>query len=89
MNNEFLEIAVLAAQRGSAVLQEWAHKITVKEKSRANLVTEEQMADAVEYGHEAIKALISLQEQLRAKVGKSKRVPYIERTWAANKLLFS
>jgi polyribonucleotide nucleotidyltransferase len=44
----------------------------------ANLITEEQMADAVEFGHEAIKALISLQEQLRAKVGKTKRLPYIE-----------
>ena len=44
----------------------------------ANLINEAKMAEAIEYGHDAIKALISLQEQLRAKVGKAKRVPYIE-----------
>ena len=44
----------------------------------ANLINEAKMAEAIEFGHDAIKALISLQEQLRAKVGKAKRVPYIE-----------
>ena len=44
----------------------------------ANLITEEQMADAVEFGHAAIKALIALQNELREKVGKEKRIPYIE-----------
>jgi len=44
----------------------------------ANLISEEKMAEAIEYGHDAIKVLISLQEQLQAKVGKAKRVPYIE-----------
>ena len=44
----------------------------------ANLIDEAKMAEAIEFGHDAIKALISLQEQLRAKVGKAKRVPYIE-----------
>ena len=44
----------------------------------ANLINEAKMAEAIEFGHDAIKALISLQEQLRAKVGKTKRVPYIE-----------
>ena len=44
----------------------------------ANLIDEEKMADAIEFGHDAIKALISLQNQLREKVGKAKRIPYIE-----------
>lgn len=44
----------------------------------ANLISETKMAEAIEFGHDAIKALISLQEQLRAKVGKPKRIPYIE-----------
>lgn len=44
----------------------------------ANLITEEKMAEAIEFGHNAIKALVALQEELRAKVGKEKRVPYIE-----------
>jgi polyribonucleotide nucleotidyltransferase len=44
----------------------------------ANLISEAKMAEAIEFGHNAIQALISLQEQLRAKVGKTKRVPYIE-----------
>ncbi len=38
--NEFLETAVIAARRAGEVLQEWSLKFTVKEKSRANLVTE-------------------------------------------------
>ena len=44
----------------------------------ANLITEDKMAEAIEFGHNAIKALVALQEELRAKVGKEKRVPYIE-----------
>lgn len=44
----------------------------------ANLINESKMAEAIEFGHDAIKALISLQVQLREKVGKAKRVPYIE-----------
>jgi len=41
----------------------------------ANLISEEKMAEAIEFGHDAIKALVSLQEELRSKVGKEKRVP--------------
>ena len=44
----------------------------------ANLISEAKMAEAIEFGHDAIKALISLQDELRAKIGKPKRVPYIE-----------
>ena len=40
----------------------------------ANLIDEEKMADAIEFGHDAIKALISLQNQLREKVGKAKQI---------------
>ena len=44
----------------------------------ANLISEAKMAEAIEFGHGAIKELIALQEQLREKVGKAKRIPYIE-----------
>lgn len=37
---ETLAIATKAARQAGAVLQEWSKKFTVKEKSRANLVTE-------------------------------------------------
>ena len=35
----------------------------------ANLITEDKMAEAIEFGHNAIKALVALQEERRAKVG--------------------
>ena len=44
----------------------------------ANLISEAKMAEAIEFGHNAIKDLVKLQEELREKVGKAKRVPYIE-----------
>ena len=44
----------------------------------ANLISEAKMAEAIEFGHDAIKDLVKLQESLREKVGKAKRVPYIE-----------
>ena len=44
----------------------------------ANLISEAKMAEAIEFGHDAIKDLVKLQEALREKVGKPKRVPYIE-----------
>ena len=38
--NQTLKVAIEAARKAGAVLQEWSKKFTVKEKSRANLVTE-------------------------------------------------
>lgn len=38
--DRFMEVAVVAARSAGMILQEWSHKITVKEKGRANLVTE-------------------------------------------------
>ena len=40
LEDRYLETAIDAARRGGVVLQEWTKKFTVKEKSRANLVTE-------------------------------------------------
>lgn len=39
-NEEFLRVAITAARAGGEVLQRWASKFTVREKSPANLVTE-------------------------------------------------
>jgi myo-inositol-1(or 4)-monophosphatase len=44
MKTEFLETAKEAARAGAAVLEEWADKFTVSEKSPANLVTEADFA---------------------------------------------
>lgn len=42
--HEFRETAELAARRGGELLEEWASKFTVSEKSRFNLVTEADLA---------------------------------------------
>jgi myo-inositol-1(or 4)-monophosphatase len=44
MKTEFLETAKQAARAGAVVLEEWAGKFTVSEKSPANLVTEADFA---------------------------------------------
>jgi DNA polymerase III epsilon subunit family exonuclease len=44
----------------------------------ANLLPEDVMAEAILFGHRAIQPLIDLQEELRAAVGKEKRIPYID-----------
>jgi DNA polymerase III epsilon subunit family exonuclease len=42
------------------------------------ILPEDVMAEAILFGHRSIAPLIDLQEQLRERVGKPKRVPYIE-----------
>src|SRR3954453_13162871 len=37
---EYLDAACEAARRGAAVLEEWRHRFSVREKGRADLVTE-------------------------------------------------
>jgi polyribonucleotide nucleotidyltransferase len=44
----------------------------------ANLLPEDVMAEAILFGHRALQPLIDLQEELRAAVGKAKRLPFIE-----------
>jgi len=44
MPSEFLKVAEAAARRGGEVLQDWAQRFTVSEKSPKNLVTEADMA---------------------------------------------
>jgi DNA polymerase III epsilon subunit family exonuclease len=44
----------------------------------ARLLTEAVMAEAILFGHRALQPLIDLQEELRAQVGKAKRIPYLE-----------
>ncbi|HSM32824.1 MAG TPA: polyribonucleotide nucleotidyltransferase [Anaerolineae bacterium] len=44
----------------------------------AKILPESIMADAIMFGHESLKPVIELQEQLQAEVGKAKRVPYVE-----------
>ena len=44
----------------------------------AKILPEEVMAEAILFGHRSLQPLVELQEQLRAAVGKQKRVPYIE-----------
>src|SRR5262245_10936393 len=44
----------------------------------AKLLPEDVMAEAILFGHRAIQPIIDLQEELRAAVGKPKRLPYIE-----------
>ncbi len=42
------------------------------------ILPEDVMAEAIMFAHRSIAPLIDLQEELRAKVGKPKRVPYLE-----------
>jgi DNA polymerase III epsilon subunit family exonuclease len=44
----------------------------------AKIVPETVMAEAIMFGHRALGPIIDLQDQLREKVGKPKRLPYIE-----------
>ena len=44
----------------------------------ATILPEDVMAEAILFGHRALQPLVELQEQMRAKLGKPKRVPYIE-----------
>jgi DNA polymerase III epsilon subunit family exonuclease len=44
----------------------------------ANILPEAVMAEAILFGHRALQPLVELQEQMRAKIGKPKRVPYLE-----------
>ena len=44
MPSEFLKVAEAAARRGGEVLNDWAQRFTVSEKSPKNLVTEADMA---------------------------------------------
>ncbi|MCF8143125.1 MAG: polyribonucleotide nucleotidyltransferase [Deltaproteobacteria bacterium] len=43
-------------------------------ESGAKFVSESDMIEAIFYGHEALQPMLDMQEQLKAKVGKSKRV---------------
>ncbi len=43
----------------------------------ANILPEDVMADAIMFGHESLKPVIELQEQLRELVGKEKQIPYL------------
>ena len=44
----------------------------------AKIVSEAVMAEAIMFGHRGLAPIVDLQEQLREKVGKPKRLPYIE-----------
>ena len=44
----------------------------------AKILPESVMADAIMFGHRSLQPVIELQEQLRAQVGKAKRLPFIE-----------
>ena len=44
----------------------------------ARILPEDVMAEAILFGHRAIRPLIDLQEQLREAVGKPKRIPFME-----------
>ncbi len=44
----------------------------------AKIVPEAVMAEAIMFGHRSLAAIVDLQDQLRAMVGKPKRLPYIE-----------
>jgi DNA polymerase III epsilon subunit family exonuclease len=44
----------------------------------ARILPEDVMAEAILFGHRAIRPLIDLQEELQAAVGKSKQLPYLE-----------
>ena len=44
----------------------------------AKILPESVMADAIMFGHRSLQPVLELQEQLRAQVGKAKRLPFIE-----------
>ena len=44
----------------------------------AKILPESVMADAIVFAHRSLVPLLDLQEQLRAQVGKPKRIPYLE-----------
>ncbi len=44
----------------------------------AKILPEAVMADAIVFGHRSLGPILDLQEQLRAEVGKAKRIPYLE-----------
>jgi len=44
----------------------------------AKILPEAVMAEAILFGHRALQPLVELQEQMRAALGKPKRIPYIE-----------
>jgi DNA polymerase III epsilon subunit family exonuclease len=44
----------------------------------AKIVPEDVMAEAIMFGHRSLQPIIDIQEQLRAQVGKPKRVPFLE-----------
>jgi polyribonucleotide nucleotidyltransferase len=44
----------------------------------AKIVAEDVMAEAILFGHRALQPLVDIQEQLRAAVGKAKRLGYVE-----------
>jgi DNA polymerase III epsilon subunit family exonuclease len=44
----------------------------------ANILPEAVMADAIMFGHRSLAPLIDLQEELRERVGKPKRIPFVE-----------
>ncbi len=44
----------------------------------AKILPEAIMADAIVFGHRSLGPILDLQEQLRAEVGKAKRIPYLE-----------
>jgi DNA polymerase III epsilon subunit family exonuclease len=44
----------------------------------ADILPESVMADAIMFGHRSLAPLIDLQEELQARVGKAKRIPYVE-----------
>jgi DNA polymerase III epsilon subunit family exonuclease len=44
----------------------------------AKILPESVMADAIMFGHRSLAPLIDIQEELQARVGKPKRIPYIE-----------
>jgi polyribonucleotide nucleotidyltransferase len=44
----------------------------------ANLLPEDVMAEAILFGHRSLQPLVDIQEEIRAAMGKPKRLPYIE-----------
>ncbi len=44
----------------------------------AKILPESVMADAIMFAHQSLQPVIALQEELVAKVGKAKRIPYVE-----------
>ena len=44
----------------------------------ANLLPEDVMAEAILFGHQALQPVVALQDEMRAALGKPKRLPYLE-----------